>query len=119
MACGPVGAVSGHAMASTSGPARSTAEVVHSEMSLWSTSSEKSILTGGWLWSTVATIICTPFIGGLYYGIAFRKEDKAFRDLIADTVDGLIKDGTYKKTLEKWELTAIGVGQLTINTQPR
>jgi polar amino acid transport system substrate-binding protein len=67
----------------------------------------------------VFKLLGTPFIGGLYYGIAFRKEDKAFRDLIADTLDGLIKDSTYKKTLEKWELTAIGVGQLTINTQPR
>ena len=53
------------------------------------------------------------------YGIAFRKEDKAFRDLIADTLEGLIKDGTYKKILDKWELSAIGVTTLTINTQPR
>jgi polar amino acid transport system substrate-binding protein len=53
------------------------------------------------------------------YGIAFRKEDKAFRDLIADTLEGLIKDGTYKKILDKWELSTIGVTTLTINTQPR
>jgi polar amino acid transport system substrate-binding protein len=60
-----------------------------------------------------------PFISNLRYGIAFRKDDKAFRDLIADTLDGLIKDGTYKKVLDKWELSAIGVTELTINTEPR
>ncbi len=58
-------------------------------------------------------------IAPFYYGIAFRKEDKAFRDLIADTLEGLIKDGTYKKILDKWELSTIGVTTLTINTQPR
>ncbi len=53
------------------------------------------------------------------YGIAFRKQDTAFRDFIADAVQAMIDDGTYKKILDKWELGHIGVEKLTINTKPR
>ncbi len=60
----------------------------------------------------------TP-ITAVSYGIAFRKEDSAFRDAIADTLQGLIADGTYKKILEKWELAPIGVDTLTVNGKPR
>ncbi len=66
----------------------------------------------------VFKMLGTPF-APFYYGIAFRKEDKAFRDLVADTLEGLIKDGSYKKILDKWELSTIGVTSVTINIQPR
>jgi polar amino acid transport system substrate-binding protein len=63
-------------------------------------------------------VVGAPFTA-VTYGIAFRKDDAAFRDVIADTLQGLIDDGTYKKILEKWEVSAIGVARLTVNTQPR
>lgn len=54
-----------------------------------------------------------------YYGIAFRKDETAFRDLVADTLEAMVKDGAYGRIMDKWQLSAIVVPALTINGQPR
>jgi polar amino acid transport system substrate-binding protein len=58
-------------------------------------------------------------ITAVKYGIAFRKSDTAFRDLHPDTVQAMIKEGSYQKVLETWHLAAIGVTDITINGEPR
>jgi polar amino acid transport system substrate-binding protein len=63
-------------------------------------------------------VLGPPFTS-VSYGIAFKKDDTPFRDVIADTLQGLINDGTYKKILDKWELGSIGVATLTVNGNPR
>lgn len=55
----------------------------------------------------------------VYYGVAFRKTDTAFRDLIADTLEALMKDGTYKKIFEKWDLSDAALPAIMINSEPR
>ena len=37
-----------------------------------------------------------------YYGVAFRKGDKALRDEVQKCLDEMKKDGTYAKISEKW-----------------
>ncbi|MGI6853903.1 ABC transporter substrate-binding protein [Mesorhizobium sp. 1B3] len=54
-----------------------------------------------------------------YYGAAFRKEDSAFRDAIADVIEELMADGTYKAIFEKWELTSHALPHVMINSEPR
>lgn len=54
-----------------------------------------------------------------YYGAAFRKEDTAFRDAVADALQEMIDDGTYGKIFAKWELTSRAVPAIMINNQPR
>lgn len=54
-----------------------------------------------------------------YYGAAFRKEDSAFRDAVADTIDELIADGTYAKIFAKWELTSHALPKVLINSEQR
>ena len=63
-------------------------------------------------------VVGPPFTS-VRYGIAFRKDDTAFRDVIADALQSVINDGTYGKILAKWELGSIGVTSLTVNTKPR
>jgi polar amino acid transport system substrate-binding protein len=58
-------------------------------------------------------------ITAVQYGIAFRKSDTAFRDLVADAVQAMIKEGSYGKVLETWHLAEIGVSEVTINGEPR
>lgn len=54
-----------------------------------------------------------------YYGAAFRKEDTAFRDKFADTLQELIDDGTYNGIFEKWELASHAIPEVMINSEPR
>ncbi|MGN6536464.1 MAG: ABC transporter substrate-binding protein [Mesorhizobium sp.] len=54
-----------------------------------------------------------------YYGAAFRKEDSAFRDKFADTLQELIDDGTYGAIFEKWKLTSHAIPKVMINSEPR
>jgi polar amino acid transport system substrate-binding protein len=58
-------------------------------------------------------------ITAVSYGIAFRKSDTAFRDLVADTMEAMMKEGSYQKVLENWHLSEIAVQEITINGEPR
>jgi hypothetical protein len=60
----------------------------------------------------------TPFTTA-YTGIAFSKDDTTFRDLIADTLPGMIADGSYGKILDKWRPSQIAIPAITINGKPR
>jgi polar amino acid transport system substrate-binding protein len=66
----------------------------------------------------VFKLLGAPFTTA-YTGIAFNKDDTAFRDLIADTLQGMIADGSYGKILEKWHLSQIAIPAITINGKPR
>jgi polar amino acid transport system substrate-binding protein len=66
----------------------------------------------------VFKLLGTP-ITTAYTGIAFDKDDTAFRDLIADTLQGMITDGSYGKILAKWHLSQIAIPAITINGKPR
>lgn len=54
-----------------------------------------------------------------YYGAAFRKEDAAFRDKFADTLQELMDDGTYDAIFKKWELSSHAIEKVMINSEPR
>jgi polar amino acid transport system substrate-binding protein len=58
-------------------------------------------------------------ITAVSYGIAFKKSDTAFRDLVADTMEAMMKEGSYQKVLETWQLSGIAVKEVTINGEPR
>ena len=66
----------------------------------------------------VFKLLGTP-ITTAYTGIAFSKGDAAFRDLIADTLQGMIADGSYGKILAKWHLSQIAIPAITIDGMPR
>lgn len=55
----------------------------------------------------------------LYYGAAFRKADAAFRDAVADALQGLIDDGTYGRIFAKWDLATFALDKIMINGKPR
>jgi polar amino acid transport system substrate-binding protein len=48
-------------------------------------------------------------------GIAITKADMELTQLIADTLNALIKDGTYNAILDAWGMTAVAVGEAHIN----
>jgi polar amino acid transport system substrate-binding protein len=54
-----------------------------------------------------------------YAGFGFAKTNAALRDLVADAVDAMIKDGSYGKIFAKWEMPYAMVRQTMINAQPR
>lgn len=54
-----------------------------------------------------------------YAGFGFAKANSELRDVVADAVDAMIKDGTYGKIFEKWEMPYAVVKQTMINTEPR
>jgi polar amino acid transport system substrate-binding protein len=76
---------------------------------------------GGNVFRVVGESIQQPEYGAvyLYYGAAFRKEDSAFRDLVADEFQKMIDDGTYAKIFEKWGLSANMMPAIMINSEPR
>ncbi|MFG2604595.1 ABC transporter substrate-binding protein [Streptomyces sp. NPDC048514] len=49
------------------------------------------------------------------YGIAISKGDTQLRDAIQAAMDAIIKNGEYKKILEKWNVTQGGVTEAKIN----
>lgn len=49
-----------------------------------------------------------PFENGTQIGIAVRKGDAATRDAVQAAVQAVVKDGTYAKLLEKYNLPASG-----------
>jgi polar amino acid transport system substrate-binding protein len=54
-----------------------------------------------------------------YAGFGFAKSNSALRDLVADVVDAMIKDGTYGKIFDKWEMPYATVKATMINAEPR
>jgi polar amino acid transport system substrate-binding protein len=54
-----------------------------------------------------------------YAGFGFAKANGELRDVVADAVDAMIKDGSYGKIFEKWEMPYSAVKQTMINTEPR
>ena len=59
-------------------------------------------------------VIGAPFAAG-YQGVMFRKDDAAFRELVAKTLADMIADGSYKAVLEKYGLGANAVAQPMLN----
>ena len=54
-----------------------------------------------------------------YAGFGFAKSNSALRDVVADAVDAMIKDGTYGKIFDKWEMPYATVKATMINAEPR
>nr|ART90429.1 extracellular solute-binding protein, family 3 [uncultured bacterium] len=52
-------------------------------------------------------------------GLAFAKSNAALRDVVAEALASMIKDGSYAKIFSAWNLGYAKVEQVTINTQPR
>lgn len=67
----------------------------------------------------VYRVIGESLVNDRYYGVAFRKNDTAFRNAIADALQGLIDDGTYGKILAKWHLSQFAIPTIMINSEPR
>lgn len=49
------------------------------------------------------------------FGIAVDKSNTQLRDALKEAVDAIIKDGSYKKVLEKWQVTGSAVDKASIN----
>ena len=54
-------------------------------------------------------------IGSQLTGIGVGRDDTALQQALAGAIDALIKDGTYQKLLDKWQLSAEAIPQATIN----
>ncbi|MFD4247822.1 ABC transporter substrate-binding protein [Streptomyces sp. NPDC058525] len=50
-----------------------------------------------------------------FFGIAVPKENTQLRDAIKEALDAIIKDGSYAKVLEKWDVKDAAVQQARIN----
>ena len=49
------------------------------------------------------------------FGLAFDKNETGLRDGVAEAVQGLIKNGTYKQILKKYGLERQGVAEVAID----
>lgn len=49
------------------------------------------------------------------FGIAVSKENTQLRDALKEALDAIIKDGSYAKVLEKWDVKGSAVPSATIN----
>jgi polar amino acid transport system substrate-binding protein len=49
------------------------------------------------------------------YGIAVRKDDTQLRDAIKAAMEAIVKDGTYAKVLQKWDVTKGAISSVTVN----
>ncbi|NUL05123.1 ABC transporter substrate-binding protein [Streptomyces lunaelactis] len=49
------------------------------------------------------------------FGIAVDKDNAQLRDALKEALDAIIKNGEYKKVLEKWDVTNSAVTEATIN----
>ncbi|MGW7434966.1 ABC transporter substrate-binding protein [Streptomyces sp. NPDC054849] len=49
------------------------------------------------------------------FGIAVAKENTQLRDALKEALDAIIKDGSYAKVLEKWDVKGSAVQSATIN----
>ena len=48
-------------------------------------------------------------------GLALPVKEKVLQQAVAEALDGLIADGTYRALLTKWKLADYGVEKATIN----
>lgn len=55
------------------------------------------------------------FGGAQLTGLAVGKDDTALQQAVADALDALIADGTYKAALDKWKLTSNAIEKAAIN----
>jgi polar amino acid transport system substrate-binding protein len=60
-----------------------------------------------------------PILAPDPYGIVFKKDNSELRDAVLAALKAMVKDGTYKKVLAKWELTRSGVAEPLVNGEPR
>lgn len=58
--------------------------------------------------------IANPTDAGLF-GIAVDKKNTELRDALKEALDAVIKDGTYKAALEKWNAGSGAVTEAKIN----
>lgn len=49
------------------------------------------------------------------YGIAVRKDDTQLRDAVKAALEAIVKDGTYAKVLQKWDVAKGAVPTVTVN----
>lgn len=63
-------------------------------------------------------LVGTPFTT-LYQGIAVKKGNTALLDAVADALQAMIKDGSYKAILVKWKLPQTAIAAPLLNNQPR
>ncbi|MGN8114564.1 ABC transporter substrate-binding protein [Labrys sp. 22185] len=56
-----------------------------------------------------------PILTNDVFGMGFKKSNTALRDAVAQTLDSLIKDGTYADLLKKWGLNHNAVEKAVIN----
>jgi polar amino acid transport system substrate-binding protein len=54
-------------------------------------------------------------IASQYTGLALAVKEKALQQAVADAIDALIADGTYRALLSKWKLNDNGIEKATIN----
>jgi polar amino acid transport system substrate-binding protein len=54
-----------------------------------------------------------------FAGFGFAKPNAALRDVVAEVVDAMIKDGSYGRIFAKWEMPYTMVKQAMINAEPR
>jgi polar amino acid transport system substrate-binding protein len=54
-----------------------------------------------------------------FAGFGFAKPNAALRDVVADAVDAMIKDGSYGRIFAKWEMPYAMAKQTMINAEPR
>lgn len=52
-------------------------------------------------------------------GLAFAKSQPALRDVVADALAAMLKDGSYARIFDSWNLGYAKVQDVTINTQAR
>lgn len=53
------------------------------------------------------------------YGMCFKQDNTELRDAVFEAFKRVIKDGTYKKILTKWEVTQSGVAEPLINGEKK
>jgi len=60
-------------------------------------------------------LVGEPILSNDLLGMAFKKDNPALRDKIAETLNTLIEDGTYAALLEKWGLSHTALPKALIN----
>ena len=60
-----------------------------------------------------------PILAPDPYGICFKKDQAELRDAVAEALKRLLKNGTYKKILAKWEVSRSGVPEVLVNGEKK
>lgn len=53
------------------------------------------------------------------YGMAFKKDNTELRDAVLEAFKRILKDGTYKKVLAKWEVSQSAVAEALVNGEKK